>query len=458
MINLFTLICMVIFLNPVVNSPSQQIDFNSKFAPIYQISKFKSRVKSELTFPEYSNRSNTSLLWENSKLIEVYNKIQTNLKTKNRYTNFEHINVKNNIINPGIAWESLFKDYLFDVKGVFDSIDIKNIFLNKFFLVREPDDILSNYIAEYFFDFITYENSKNENNLFLGKNSEESLELCIRNFKHEYNRHLINGKKLYDGQCYCYLRVIFENIENFNRNYFLPILKYQLERLLTDEGYKIIFILFPELLFLINYSLDIDFIIFIKKIHILIGFIAIRVQSNLQKIKSEISILKTSKTYLLHHSDFLNNFIYKTRLYTSLMIYTPKLSAYLHSYFIFLAFLSYLRIHFPNFFTLLSFDDYFCSNISTLRTILFYSSEFFQITCVKNYNKKILELTEFKIKTEFLDVYKENFNSGTFNILINNLFDFNNESLCFENIYEFRNSLIKETFLSAVEFFENEFD
>ncbi|RVD91107.1 hypothetical protein TUBRATIS_24550 [Tubulinosema ratisbonensis] len=388
-------------------------------------------------------------------LIKVFENIKNFLIKQFRYSNYRSIVLPNYTINTINSLEVSLKDYFFDFENIFSYLDIKNEFSYYFIDNVEYEDIVKEKLKEHLFDFVFYNEVKETPNLLITFGLEKSIKLLTNSFISVFSSHSINGGKINEHKSINYMGFIFiKSIKHLKYHLLMSIFKFIWLCLLKDEGYKIIFILFPELICLIKYALDMNDLAMSKKVHILLGLVIFRVQGNLQKIRSEICSLYLKSDYVIHHSKFINFFVSKTRLYGALLLFVGSLPTTVRAYFVFLALLSYIRVYCPDIYLILPFDENICSNISTSESIEFYCSEFFKAKISLDKHNKKITIDKFIFLEAFLTPYKENDPSFVCNIVIDDLFDKKREKIKFENLKEFKDLLERETFFLLLNFID----
>ncbi|RVD92390.1 hypothetical protein TUBRATIS_11140 [Tubulinosema ratisbonensis] len=441
-----------IFFNLTQNSESNTILYNLENYIEYKIDKLESIITTTSDDIDYQTQQNNG---DSENLSNLLINLQGCIELQKRFSYLDAMYICGTKIITREAWEFPFKHYLFDMKNLFELLDVNCEFTNIFFSMRSPHDKFTQRMAIYFFDFLIYEKVQENNYLLYQNNMKNALEFFITDFILQFNNHIINAKKLHKSEFQNFLCFLNNRLDiRLRSEHLKQLIKFLWKRLINDRGYRILFILFPELLYLIQSSLEITYITYVKKIHLLIGFIVFRIQANLKKIKSEILNLKAANLFSIHHSEFLNYFIYKTRLYACIMIYLPKTEKMITHYFVFLAFLSYLRVYCGQIFLVFLYDDDFCSNISVKKAVEFYYTYFFLVNIKMCTISNKLEITKFEIKKNFVDCTKDVHKIIPFDFTINGFFVEETETFCFENIYQFKESLVRETFIAMLDFFE----
>ncbi|RVD92391.1 hypothetical protein TUBRATIS_11150 [Tubulinosema ratisbonensis] len=422
---------------------------------IYTIQAFKTCERTIESFRNFINIFYPVLCMTDKEIQKKFQMLQNFLESTSRLTfgyplkyGYIEIHVKE-------AFNTTLKDYLFDIKEIFAYFDAKSKFKGYKWNTFVPEDKPLPLIFETFFDFLWNKN-KIDVILFMDDlDLDLKIQVLAKNFQNIISNEKLNSKKFIECRSLTFLSFIY-NYEylNLSLDQLYIILRYHWYLLLSDPGYEIVKILFPEIICLIKQAITIEKEHSTKKIHFILGLITLRVQSNLHAIKREIHDMHISNIFSITQSKFLNNFIFKTRLYVTIMILSTVFNNLFKKYYVFLTFLSYIRLSCPSIFESLPYDEIICANVSLEESIKIYNLLFFEIELYKN--SESVNFSKLVLKPDFFDQLRENNNPIILFFGRNNIFCDEEIKFVFRNIREFRDMLCESTFNALLSFFANQ--
>ncbi|RVD92088.1 hypothetical protein TUBRATIS_14220 [Tubulinosema ratisbonensis] len=446
----------LIFFICLIQIITSEIDSLDQYDYVYTIQKFKSTPKSLESFKNFVENYEVIQLKDKENVYKSFIYIQGILENIERFKNPNPLTYNRTKIILEDAWSSTLKDYLFDIKEVFTYFDPKSKHRNYVWSYMSSKNEIFAMIREYFLDFSFNYLCMDE--IFHPKDLdlETILEILSTNFKSWFTQENLNSKKIYESRDTRFLRYITENEDNIISFPRLEIiLKFYWKCLVEDPGYEIIKILFPEILVLINLSIARNRFNLAKRIHILLGMIALRIQNNLQEIQKEIFILKESSDPTITKSNFLNHFIFKTRFYASIMIFSMNIEGNIYKYYIFLAFLSYIRLFYPRIFQILPYDEVFCANISLEESIRVYNNYFYDIYLIFDESIKKIKIEKLKLNISFININDDRQSHFKIDLSDGDLFFDKDGVINFKSINDFKKMLHENTFFALLRYFHN---
>lgn len=435
------------------NSVSKDNENNiTLFKIYYKLPVLRSKCRSE-NLNHFLKYNGCSHFQKRKRLISIFTRLTTSLLTDESYDNIDLLYIGNYCIDVSEGCEFCLRDYLFDFRGIIDAFDSDNMFVKRCWYNLVSNTDFGDFFTKKFLDYLhedTFLNDINEN--YDMENLPLIFQKLSEKFVFQFWHNEINSRKtLYSENRYFLSKLIGSKkivLEDCNLKF---VLKYLWKCFINDPGYEIIKILFPELIYIIKNSLKKLVTSESKRFHALLGFIIFRVQFNLPRIKLELENLIKRNDDSITKSHFINRFIYKTRLYISIVLNTLPLDNDIKNHILFLAFLSFIRVYYPSFSEILVCDEYFCSNLLFDYTLKFYSEKFYDINVELNTFFVRLEIKKLEIKDMFLYMKNEEcyFDQIDFNIFLHK---FTEIMVSFENVEVFKKKLHEETLASLNNF------